>query len=163
MSKTPPLRVTFSLPSRKRAVGPPINNCLDAACVVRGMAESAVETFVVLNLNARHRLICASLVSLGWTNGSFVRPPEVFRPAIDVGASAIICAHNHPSGDCSPSAEDEAITTRLRECGELLSLRVLDSLILGDEIYSIVNAQKFRWPSLMTSMVAEGGVPIYGT
>jgi DNA repair protein RadC len=65
-----------------------------------------------------------------------VHPRELFKTACLVNAAAVIVLHNHPSGDPTPSNEDIAITRRLKECGELLGIKVLDHLIIGDDRFS---------------------------
>jgi DNA repair protein RadC len=69
---------------------------------------------------------------------SIVSPVEVYAPALLSKASALILVHNHPSQDPSPSSEDIAITRRLKECGDLLNLRVLDHIIIGETYLSFV-------------------------
>ena len=73
-----------------------------------------------------------------------VHPREVFKPAILLNSAAIICSHNHPSGDPAPSAEDRVLTARLRQAGDLIGITILDHLILGDErTYSFADQ---GWP-----------------
>lgn len=69
---------------------------------------------------------------MGSLDASVVHPREVFKAAIVANAAALICAHNHPSGDPEPSREDRAITERLRQAGTLLGIPVLDHIVLGD-------------------------------
>lgn len=89
------------------------------------------ETFVVLLLSTAGRLIGVSTVSVGTLEASFAHPREVFKPAILSNAASVIVAHNHPSGDPTPSAEDRAVTQRLSQAGEILGIAVADHLILG--------------------------------
>ena len=91
------------------------------------------EQFVVLALDAKHKVIGLNIVSIGSLVSSIVHPREVFKSVILLNAAAVIVAHNHPSGDCSPSPEDHALTKRLREGGELLGIPILDHLILSDD------------------------------
>jgi DNA repair protein RadC len=91
------------------------------------------ECFGVLLLDARNRLLREHRLSHGGWCASVVRPREVFRQALLAAAPAVILFHNHPSGDPTPSREDLAITSQLREAGELLGIRVLDHLIVGAE------------------------------
>ncbi len=91
------------------------------------------ELFVVMALDAKHKVIGFNIVSVGSLVSSIVHPREVFKPVILLNAAAVIVAHNHPSGDCSPSPEDHALTKRLREGGELLGIPVLDHLVLSDD------------------------------
>ncbi|HWF59866.1 MAG TPA: JAB domain-containing protein [Nitrospira sp.] len=95
------------------------------------------EQFVVCCLDAKHAIIGINVVSIGSLTLSIVHPREVFKPAILLNSCAIIAAHNHPSGDPTPSVEDRTLTKRLREAGDLLGIRLLDHLILGeDSLYS---------------------------
>lgn len=98
------------------------------------------EHLIAVYLDARHAPIGYCIVSVGTLNSCLVHPREVFRAAITCGAFALIVAHNHPSGDPSPSAEDEALTVRLREAGTLLGIELLDSIVVGDAC---------RWVSLL--------------
>jgi DNA repair protein RadC len=99
------------------------------------------EMFVVVLVNAKHRPIGINTVSIGSLTASIVSPREVFKPAIAGNAAAVIVTHNHPSGDPAPSAEDAELTKRLRDAGELLGIRVLGHVILGDGThYSFVDA-----------------------
>ena len=95
------------------------------------LGHAAQEAFVVIDLNAKNNVIDKRLVSLGILDGSLVHPREVFRGAIVSAAAALVCAHNHPSGDPTPSAEDLRITRQLVEAGKVLSIRVLDHVIIG--------------------------------
>ena len=90
-----------------------------------------VETFQVLLLNTRLRLIRIEQISQGTLDAALVDAREVFKPAIAARASSIVLAHNHPSGDPTPSSEDISITKRLIKAGELLNISVLDHIILG--------------------------------
>ena len=90
-----------------------------AAKYCEDMRDKAQEMVVVLTLNVKSNVIDRHLVSLGTANSSIVHPREVFRPAITDGASSIIILHNHPSGDCSPSAQDITITRKLVEAGKI--------------------------------------------
>ena len=88
------------------------------------------EHFVGLYLNARHELIHKEIVSIGTVNASIVHPRDVFAPAIMHNATAVIVAHNHPSGDATPSAEDREVTQRLKHAGRLLGISVLVHIII---------------------------------
>ncbi|HEX5135343.1 MAG TPA: JAB domain-containing protein [Planctomycetota bacterium] len=85
---------------------------------------------------ARHRVMKEQVVSIGSLTTSIVHPREVFRPAIREAAGAIVLVHNHPSGDPRPSDEDVAVTQRLSHAAELLGIRVLDHVIVGDGAYA---------------------------
>ena len=96
------------------------------------IAGLAQESFHVLSLDVRNRLINRHLISLGLADASLVHPREVFRAAIGQdGACALLLAHNHPSGDPTASAEDLRITRQLVEAGRILDVRILDHVIIG--------------------------------
>lgn len=93
------------------------------------------EVFQVMLLNAKNQLLKVETVSEGSLTESVVHPREAFRPALRESAAAVVFVHNHPSGDPEPSRDDVQITRRLKETGDLLGIRVLDHLILGDGRY----------------------------
>jgi len=97
---------------------------------VRGLAQ---ESFHVIMLNAKNRVVNRHMVSLGIADASLVHPREVFRQAIVDNATAIVLLHNHPSGDPTPSAEDVRITRQLIEVGKVVDIKVLDHVIMGQE------------------------------
>jgi len=124
----------------------PIQKSSEAAEILRPLfAELDREQFVVLMLDAQHRPLGMSVISIGSLTASIVHPREVFKAAILSNSAAVIIAHNHPSGSVEPSPEDLEISRRLREAGEILGIRVLDSIILGagSAFYSFVDAA--RW------------------
>jgi DNA repair protein RadC len=94
-----------------------------------------VENFQVALLNTRRRLLAVHNVSQGTLDTLLVHPREVFKPLILMNAAAWMCAHNHPSGDPTPSQEDRVLTSRLRQGAELLGIGLLDHLILTDARY----------------------------
>ena len=93
------------------------------------------EEFHIILLDGKNRPMREVRVSEGSLTASLVHPREVFLPAIEDAAAAIILVHNHPSGDPTPSPEDRAITKRLREAGELLGIHVLDHVVIGRHAY----------------------------
>lgn len=90
------------------------------------------EYFLVLLLDGKNRIIRRVQISEGSLNQSIVHPREVFIPAVKESAAALILVHNHPTGDPAPSTEDIAITRRLKEAGEIMGIKVLDHIIVGD-------------------------------
>ncbi|MBP6965781.1 MAG: DNA repair protein RadC [Armatimonadetes bacterium] len=118
---------------RYRGKQPPaMTNPKDVAkLLARTLKDATREHFLVLLLNSRHTVLAVETVSVGSLNASIVHPREVFRQAILSLASAVILAHNHPSGDPEPSPDDMEITKRLSQAGELLGIEVLDHVILG--------------------------------
>ena len=100
--------------------------------------REAKEYFITLHLDGKNKIQCIEEVSVGSLNQSIVHPREVFKGALLSSAAAIILLHNHPSGDPAPSREDREITRRLKEAGELLGVRVLDHIIIGESYMSFV-------------------------
>ena len=97
--------------------------------------DSRKEYFLTLLLDGKNRIIRRVQVSEGSLNQSIVHPREVFTTAVKESAAAIILVHNHPTGDPVPSSEDIAITRRLKEAGEIMGIKVLDHIIIGDGEY----------------------------
>ncbi len=93
------------------------------------------EVFLSLLLDSKNRVIREIQVSEGSLTASIVHPREVFAPVIRESAAAVLFVHNHPSGDPTPSREDLEITTRLKEAGDLMGVRVLDHIIIGSGEY----------------------------
>ncbi len=100
------------------------------------MKDLTQEHFVVLLLNSKNIVIKEETIYKGTLNASVIHPREVFKAAIRASSNAIIVLHNHPSGDVTPSKEDIATTIRLKDCGELLGIQVLDHIIIGDQKYA---------------------------
>ena len=94
-----------------------------------------VEEFKILILNRNHKVLGQSVISRGGYSGTVVDPKLVFAIALTAKASAIIAAHNHPSGNLTPSKADLALTNKLQKAGELLELPLLDHLIISGEGY----------------------------
>jgi DNA repair protein RadC len=90
------------------------------------------EHFVVVALNSRNRIIGINTVSIGSLDQSIVHPRETFKAAILCNAAAIVLAHNHPGGSTQPSRDDREVTARLKNAGELLGIKVLDHIIMGE-------------------------------
>jgi DNA repair protein RadC len=102
-----------------------------AAWLMPRMAHLRKEQFVGLLLDGKNRLIRRVRISEGSLTASVVHPREAFLPAVRASAAAIIFAHNHPSGDPTPSPEDRAVTAQLRDAGRILGISVLDHLVIG--------------------------------
>jgi len=97
--------------------------------------DTGKEHFWVIHLNARHIVISVDLVAVGCATASLVHPREVYRRAVALGSIAVIFSHNHPSGDPTPSPEDQRLTERLVEAGSILGIKVLDHVIVADDGY----------------------------
>lgn len=93
------------------------------------------EFFVLILLDQKNKVIRDVTISEGSLTSTIVHPREVFSPALRESAASVIFLHNHPSGDPSPSREDQAITKRLVDVGHLLGIPVLDHVIIGSDSY----------------------------
>lgn len=101
------------------------------------------EHFVCLFLNTKNHVIGKQTIFVGSLDASIVHPREVFKEAIKRSSASVICLHNHPSGDPTPSREDIAITKTLREVGELVGITLLDHVIIGDNKYVSLKEQGY--------------------
>lgn len=106
--------------------------------VVLDLYSESVEKFGILTLNTKNQVAGVHILSVGTLNGSMVHPREVFKAAVLNNAASIVCFHNHPSGDPTPSPEDIETTKRLVDAGELMGIQVLDHIVVGDNrFYSL--------------------------
>jgi DNA repair protein RadC len=105
------------------------------------MRDLPQEEFHALLLNTRHRVIREVMVTRGILDASLIHPREVFRHAVAEGAAAVVLAHNHPSGDPEPSAEDHAVTSQLVAAGRALGIPVLDHVIVGRSAFRSLGGQ----------------------
>lgn len=94
--------------------------------------DPTVEWFVVILLNRKHHPLGRVPVTRGTASSALVHPREVFKPAIAASASAVIVAHNHPSGDPTPSRADIQITRQLKQASEVIGIDLLDHLVIGE-------------------------------
>lgn len=115
----------------KRTVTHP-TDVVNAAKAVLGLSELAQEKFGIITLNTKNDIVGMHVLSIGSLNATIVHPREVFKAAILNNAASLICFHNHPSGDPSPSQADIEMTLRLVEAGTLMGIEVLDHVIVGD-------------------------------
>lgn len=98
----------------------------------------AKEHFIALHLDGKNRISCFDRVSVGSLNQSIVSMRELFKTACISSAASILVLHNHPTGDPTPSREDLDITRRIKESGDLLGIKLLDHIIIGDSYLSFV-------------------------
>lgn len=103
--------------------------------VMEEMRNLKQERLRVIMLNTKNLVLSVKDVSIGSLNSSIVHPREVFCEAIKKNSASIIICHNHPSGDAMPSSEDINVTHRLKECGKLIGIDLLDHIIIGDGKY----------------------------
>ena len=118
-------------PKSTRVTGPK-----DVYEFCKDLGALAQESFQILTLNGRNKVINRHMISLGMIDCSAACPREMFRAAILDSASGIICVHNHPTGETTPSSADIQTTKQLMEAGKLIGIAVLDHVIVGGENYT---------------------------
>lgn len=116
----------------------------DVFPLIRHLADRRQEQFIAISLNGAHEVIAIRTVSVGLVNRALVHPREVFADPITDRASAVIVAHNHPSGNLFPSQDDLVITRQLKAAGETLGIHLLDHIIFNPEKhYSLMENGQF--------------------
>lgn len=95
--------------------------------------DAKQEEFHIVTLDTKNQVISTHQITVGTLDASLVHPREVFRAAIRDAAQSILLVHNHPSGDPTPSREDQAVTRRLEQCGEMVGIKVLDHIVIGGQ------------------------------
>ncbi|MFT8873051.1 MAG: DNA repair protein RadC [Sporolactobacillus sp.] len=106
-----------------------------AQLVMEEMRLLSQEHFVTAFLDSKNQVIHKTTIFMGSLNSSLVHPREIFREAVRRAAASIVCFHNHPSGDPTPSREDGDVTRRLAACGKMLGIDLLDHIIIGNRQY----------------------------
>lgn len=137
-------KVKVTLVREASTEGYNIRSGADIARMVRGfIGDDPREVIAAVYLDSRHKPIAIHQVSVGTVDASLAAPREVFCPAVALAATAVVIAHNHPSGDPTPSAEDRAVTERMRAAGELLGIQLLDHVVVGSARYYSFAEQAF--------------------
>lgn len=116
-----------AITSTKEAVG------FCQSLFTRLISDGLQEEFHVVTLDTKHRMIGSHRITVGTLDASLVHPREIFRAAIRDSSSCVLLAHNHPSGDPTPSREDIVVTDRMTEAGKLIGINVLDHIVLARE------------------------------
>jgi len=129
--------VQTNLPLVKESTDQIVKSPADVSRICEDMKSLAQESFHVITINTKNKMINRHMITLGIVDCCLAHPREVFRPAILDGASGIICVHNHPSGDSCPSCEDIRITKQLIQAGKTLEIKVFDHIIIGKEPLSM--------------------------
>jgi DNA repair protein RadC len=142
------LQAAFEIGRRLRQVSrkntPSIRLPRDVAdLMIPELAHLTQEHFVCLFLNTKNHVIGKQTIFVGSLDSSIVHPREVYKEAIRRSSASVICLHNHPSGDPTPSREDIAVTRTLREAGELVGITLLDHIIIGDGKYISLKEQGY--------------------
>jgi DNA repair protein RadC len=117
-------------------------DCYQAAKILLSLHDCANEHFCIFSLSTKNKIIGVHTLFQGSLNASIVHPREVFQAALLNNAASIVCFHNHPSTDPTPSSEDISVTKRLLEAGKILGIDVLDHLIIGDEFGNYVSLKE---------------------
>ena len=140
-----------------RAIGKESVNTQDKAVeyIIREFADLDREVFMILNLDTALRPINLNVVSMGTVSETMVHPREVFKASILSNASSVICIHNHPGGDVTPSDPDIAVTNRLTECGKILGIEVADHLIIGGRDGTYFSFQESARANMQTMGMTE--------
>jgi DNA repair protein RadC len=115
-----------------------VRNAKDVYKYLEDMRNLPKENLRGLYLNAHQRVIHDEVISIGTVNSSLIHPREVFKPALEYGAAAVILAHNHPSGTTKPSAGDIAVTRQLIEAGKLVGISLLDHVIITSKGFASI-------------------------
>lgn len=119
----------------------PILSVGDIAAKCADLRTRKKEYLVAFLLDARHRVMQREVISIGTLTASLAHPREIFSPAVLYSAAAIVLAHNHPSGECSPSDEDSSLTKRIANAGRILGIELLDHIIVSSNgCYSFKSA-----------------------
>lgn len=129
------LEIVHRVYKGKNNIVPSITTPAEASNQVSFIKNKKKEYFVALYLNARNQLIHTETISIGSLVSSIVHPREVFEPAVRHSAAFVLVAHNHPSGETSPSDQDIHITTQLIEAGKILNIDLIDHLIVTEKSF----------------------------
>jgi DNA repair protein RadC len=137
--------ITVNYKGPRRKISESIKEANYAAKIIRSLLrDNSREHFIGLYLNGAHEVIAYSVLGTGLANSCPVHPREVFQPAILSGAVAVLVAHNHPSGECTPSCADRTVTKSLKEAGDIIGIKLLDHIIVTDSNhYSILTEEGF--------------------
>ena len=112
-----------------------ITSSKDVYQLFKSLTSETKEHFLALHLDSKNKIICVDQVSVGSLNASIVHPRDTLKSALLSSVAAIVFVHNHPSQNPDPSREDIDLTTRLKECCDLLGIRCLDHIIVCEESY----------------------------
>ncbi len=117
---------------RIRPRGTKVKGPVDVYNLVRHLSDRKQEAFIAVSLNGAHEVIATRVITVGLLDRTQVHPREVYADIIADRAAAVIVAHNHPSGELTPSKEDIAVTKRLGEAGKILGVNLLDHIVFGE-------------------------------
>jgi DNA repair protein RadC len=126
----------------ERNEGPEIRGPSDVYNQLKDIKDADREILIQFNLDTKNRIISRDIILIGILDRLLVHPRSIFRSAIINNAKSIIIAHNHPSGDPTPSKEDIRFTKRIYEAGELLGIELLDSIVVGKNNFEKIEITK---------------------
>src|SRR6185295_16726756 len=133
----PIYRITLVREGEQAVAARRVSNPGDVVSIVREyLGEPDREVMVALMLSTKCDLIGINTVSVGTLDSALVHPREVFKPAILLNAASVIVAHNHPSGDATPSAEDRRTSERLADAGKVLGIELCDHIVIGNGVHT---------------------------
>lgn len=124
-----------------------ITESKDVVNIVKDMEDFDREHVRILHLDSKNRVIGIETIGIGALDMAIVHPREILKGAILSNSSGIIEIHNHPSGDCTPSTEDQSVAKVLEQACELVGIKFLDSIIIGKECYSSKECPRCTMPS----------------
>jgi DNA repair protein RadC len=137
------VRVNYVASDKPRAK---VSGPVDIADFVRSvLIDNSREQFIAMYLDASHCVVGYAIITIGIANQTLIHPREVFQRAILSGATAVVVAHNHPSGSVEPSQEDVCVTNRLKEAGTLLGIQLLDHVIVSDFAFNSLREDIRCW------------------
>lgn len=116
-----------------------VKNSQEAYEILKDIAKKKQEHIVALFLNSRFELLGRKVICIGSLDGVSVLPRDIIIPALEINANSIVMAHNHPSGDATPSNEDIDITRRIKEGLELVGINLLDHIVIGKDMWERVD------------------------
>ncbi|KGL38541.1 hypothetical protein BMT55_11995 [Listeria newyorkensis] len=114
-----------------------------ADLVMQEMSMLSQEHFHCVFLSTRNRLVHRETIFIGSLNSSVVHPREIFKQAMKYSAASVMCFHNHPSGDASPSSQDITVTKRLKKAGDLLGIPLIDHIIIGNNTFTSLKQEGY--------------------
>ena len=118
-----------------------VRTAKDVYNYTRDMERLPKEHLRGIYLNAHYRVIHDEVLSIGTINANLLHPREVFKPALEYGAAALILVHNHPSGITTPSAADVEITKQIAEAGKIMGIHLIDHVVIGQGKYSSIEIE----------------------
>ncbi|MBC1456626.1 RadC family protein [Listeria newyorkensis] len=138
------IEISKRIGQQKVSTCPVIRGPQDGAdLVMQEMSMLSQEHFHCVFLSTRNRLVHRETIFIGSLNSSVVHPREIFKQAMKYSAASVMCFHNHPSGDASPSSQDITVTKRLKKAGDLLGIPLIDHIIIGNNTFTSLKQEGY--------------------